>query len=179
MCELQAYLQGALHDGTRNSLHHTHRFSQKGTDWLIRLGEILAEMGHRSWSYREGKDRDVFVLETSAGFLDIDFDPDSLQTESERIAYVRGYFDAEGGLPRSAEARFYVQFTQKDRVELGKVKQILEQLDICCGVIHNPSVRVDPDYWRFFVRANSYRRFALVIGSWHPRKEPILRRMMI
>jgi hypothetical protein len=174
--EYRAYLLGALHDGTKSHLHGTHRISQKGTEWLERLRAMLAVMGHRSWLYREGKDRDVHVLETSASFLEIDFDPDLLATTAERIAYVRGYFDAEGGLPRSAEARFYVQFTQKDRDELEKVKAILVSLGIACGKLHNPSSAVDPDYWRFYVRARSYQTFAAVVGSWHPRKETLLHR---
>jgi hypothetical protein len=175
----QAYLQGALHDGTRSGLHHTHRFSQKGTEWLSRLAAILAAFGHRSWMYQEGKARTVFVLETSASFLDVDFDPDCLSSQQEQMAYVRGYFDAEGGLPQSPEARFYIQLTQKDRAELEKVKQILETLGIACGKMHNPSARIDPDSWRFFVRTMSHLAFASTIGSWHPIKERILQRMMI
>jgi len=140
---------------------------------------ILTILGHRSWLYQEGKDRKVFVLETSASFLDVEFDPDQLIVPDEEIAYVRGYFDAEGGLPQSAEARFYIQLTQKNRVELEKVKLILETLGIACGKMHNPSVRIDPDYWRFFVRTRSHLAFASLIGSWHPTKERILQRMMI
>jgi len=175
----QAYLQGALHDGTRSILHGTHRFSQKGTDWLNRLATILTLLGHRSWMYQEGKDRGVFALETSASFLDVEFDPDQFGSQPEQIAYVRGYFDAEGGLPQSPEARFYVQLTQKDRVELEKVKAILETFGIACGKMHVPSVRVDPDYWRFFVRTKSHLAFVSLIGSWHPVKEQILLRKMI
>lgn len=177
--EYQAYLQGALHDGTRSNLHNTHRISQKGTSWLQRLSFMLAEMGHRSWIYQEGQTRQVFVLETSARFLDVFYDPNQLKSDVERSAYVRGYFDAEGGIPFVPHVRFYVQFTQKNEVELGKVKAILESLDVQCGKLHNPSYRVDPHYWRFYVCARSYRDFAQVIGSWHPRKEMVLQRMMI
>ena len=175
--EYQAYLQGALHDGTRSDLHNTHRISQKGIGWLSQLSSLLAEMGHKSWMYREGKTREVYVLETTAHFLDTDYDPDLLVTDAERIAYVRGYFDAEGGLPRSPEARLYIQFTQKDRSELEQVKTILESMGIECGEVHTPSAEVDPDYWRFYVRAKSHMAFAGLIGSWHPRKDAILRRM--
>jgi len=177
--EYQAYLQGALHDGTRSRLHKTHRICQKGTSWLLPLSNLFSAMGQGSWIYREGKTREVYVLETTASFLDIDYDPDLLETEAERKAYVRGYFDAEGGLPQSPSARFYIQFTQKNRDELGKVKTILEGMGIQCGNLHNPSVRIDPNYWRFFVAAKSHRIFAREIGSWHPRKQPILQRMMI
>jgi hypothetical protein len=175
----QAYLQGALHDGTRSDLHGTHRFSQKGTGWLDRLATILTILGHRSWTYQEGKDRKVFVLETSASFLDVDFDPDQFGSLPEQIAYVRGYFDVEGGLPQSPEARFYVQLTQKDWVELVKVKTILEMLGIACGKMHNPSAGVAPDYWRFFIRTGSHVAFASCVGSWRPIKEQILLRKMI
>ena len=175
--ECQSYLQGALHDGTRSDLHNTHRISQKGTGWLSRLKETFAEIGHKSWMYREGQLREVYALETTAKFLDVNFDPDLLETDAERIAYVRGYFDAEGGLPQSPDARFYIQFTQKDRVELEKVKRILERLGIECGELHNPNVEVDPNYWRFYVRAKSHKAFAEKIGSWHPRKEGLFQRM--
>jgi hypothetical protein len=92
---------------------------------------------------------------------------------------VRGYFDAEGGLPQSPGARFYIQFTRKDRVELKKVKAILAGMGIDCGEMHNPSVGVDPNYWRFYVRARSHRDFAEKVGSWHPRKAGIFKRMKI
>ncbi len=177
--EHQAYLQGALHDGTRSDLHNTHRISQKGTAWLSRLRGLLAEIGYKSWMYQEGKTREVYVLETTARFLDVDFDPDLLETDAERAAYVRGYFDAEGGVPQSPDARFYIQFTQKDRVELEKVKAVPERMGIECGQVHNPSAEVDPDYWRFYVRAKSHKDFAGLIGSWHPRKTGILQRMKI
>lgn len=119
------------------------------------------------------------MLETSASFLDVFYDPDQLVTDAERIAYVRGYFDAEGGIPFAPHVRFYIQLTQKNEIELGKVKAILEGLDMLCGKLHNSSYRVDPHYWRFYVRVKSYRDFARIIGSWHPRKEMVLQRMMI
>jgi len=177
--EYQSYLQGALHDGTRSDSHNTYRISQKGTSWLSRLSDMLAEIGHKSWMYQEGKTREVYVLETTAKFLDVNFNPDLLESDAERIAYVRGYFDAEGGLPQSPDARFYIQFTQKDRVELEKVKEILERMGIECGEVHNPSAKVDPNYWRFYVRAKSHKAFAEKIGSWHPRKAGIFQRMKI
>ena len=172
---LKAYLQGALHDGTQSQMHHTHRIAQKNVEWLNTIHQILAVLGHRSWIYREGKTRDLHILETSAKFLQIDFDPDELEEDQERIAYTRGYFDAEGGLPRSLPSRFYIQICQKDQVELLKVRNILEEASISCGRIHNPSVKMDPDYWRFFVRTDSHQRFAEIIGSWHPLKDAVFK----
>jgi hypothetical protein len=48
--------------------------------------------------------------------------------------------------------------------------RILESWGIDCGRIHNPSRLVDPEYWRFYVRARSHKRFMTLVGSWHPRK---------
>jgi hypothetical protein len=168
-----AYLQGALHDGTRSNLHNTHRITQRGRDWLERLRLILGHLNSKSWIYREGKCREVYALETTAKFLDVNFDPDNLLSDNERVSYVRGYFDAEGGMPQSLDARFYIQFTQKDFIELAKVKCLLEHFDMNCGEIHNPSAEVDPNYWRFYVKSASHKRFAQIVGSWHPRKEKI------
>ena len=59
--------------------------------------------------------------------------------------------------------------------DLKQVKDWLEQLGIKCGSIHNPSKKVDPNYWRFFIGVKSYERFARIIGSWHPVKSHFLR----
>ena len=85
-------------------------------------------------------------------------------------AFVAGYFDAEGGIPHDPQARFYVQFVQKDRRDLTVVRETPEGLGVTCGVLHVPSKRVDPDYWRFFVRSCGFDRFLEVIRPWHPAK---------
>jgi hypothetical protein len=139
-----AYLQGALGDATFNRLHKTHRFSQKDVRWLNLLKDLLAATGQRSWIYKEGRDRSLYVLETTAKFLNLRFDPDELKSKRDKIAYVQGYFDAEGGIPRNSQDRFYVQSCQKNRTSLEKVKSVLEEIGIGCGKIHNPSAKIDP-----------------------------------
>src|SRR5258706_5817448 len=67
----EAYLLGALHDGTYNVRRKTHRFSQANIRWLQRLQKLLGELGHKAWLYKEGEARSVYVLETSAKFLSI------------------------------------------------------------------------------------------------------------
>jgi hypothetical protein len=177
--ELEAYLLGALHDGTYNRQHKTFRFSQRGRAWLETLQRFLNRLGHRSWLYREGKLRKVYVLETTASFLDTRFDPRMLRSAKERIAYIRGYFDAEGGIPRSRASRFYIQLCQKNRMEMEYVRITLEMMGVRCGALHNPSKAVDPDYWRFFIRTTSHTDFVRVISSWHPRKQRVLKRRMM
>lgn len=175
--EIEAYLQGALHDAYRR--RNRIRFSQKGTEWLMVLKELLEHLGHKSWMYREGS-RDVYDLETTAGFLDFRFDPRLLKTNEEKASYIRGFFDAEGGIPHNRDAIFYIQLVQKDREKMQVLKKLLQSLGIETGVLHNPSRRVDPNYWRCFVRTASHANFAKVIGSWHPMKKARLKeRMMI
>ena len=89
------------------------------------------------------------------------------------IHYVRGYFDAEGGVPSSPENP-YLYFAQKDRSDLVQLWSILNGLGIHCGKVHNPSRAAAPHHWRFYVSRHSIRRFACLIGSWHPRKGPAL-----
>jgi hypothetical protein len=133
------------------------------------LRVALTRLGYRSWSYREGATRALWVLETSwvPG-------PVSISSEDQARGYVRGYFDAEGGVPRSSGVRMYIQFVQKDRADLEMCRELLMRLGISSGRIHNPSVRVDPGYWRFYVRVRSYAAFVTAVGSWHPRKRKIL-----
>ncbi len=91
-----------------------------------------------------------------------------------RRAFARGYFDAEGGVPRKDAARFYIQLCQKDYGDLSALQSVLSDLDIRTGRLHNPSRRVDPDYWRFYVATCSHARFVADVGSWHPVKRALL-----
>ena len=165
--ELRCYLAGASRDGTHSRLHKTLRISQKGSEWLDVLGLGLSRLDSRSWKYQEG-DRGVWTLETSW------WDPKQPVTDGEMAAFSRGYFDAEGGVPRNPNDRFYLQFVQKDLADLSGLRDDLIALGIQCGRLHNPSVRVDPNYWRFYVRTSSHRNFCAWVGSWHPRKRGIL-----
>lgn len=166
----KAYLQGALHDGTFNKRNKRFRYAQHGTEWLEVLKKILKITGNHSWIYKEGKNREVYVLETRANFLNISFNPLILKTKAEKVAYIRGFFDAEGGIPRDPNSLFYIQLVQNSREKLEKLKAMLNSLDITTGVIHNPSSKVDPDYHRMFVLSGYRARFVDKIFTWHPRK---------
>lgn len=163
--EAEAYLGGAAHDSTFSSLHGTTRFCQADPRWLTIVGRLLEKLGRHSWTYREGQNRSLWVLETT-------WHPykGSEASALNSAAYVRGYFDAEGGIPTSPEARFYIQLVQKNHADLSDVRSMLLGLEITCGRLHNPSVRVDPNYWRFYVASSSHAAFIDRVGSWHPRK---------
>jgi hypothetical protein len=117
---------------------------------------------------------EFWVLETSAAFLDKAYDPSLLQAENGAFAYGRGYFDADGGMPRDIGARLYFQFAQRDRLDLERLRLLLTRVQIECGAIHNPSPRVAPDYWRFYVRARCHESFMTRVHSRHPDKRPAM-----
>ena len=165
----KAYLLGALHDGTERRL--TFRICQKSEDYIDLLARGIRSLGGNAWIYKEGKTRRLYVVEFSKSFL-AKF---SLKTEIDKIDYIRGYFDAEGGIARTSKVRYYLYFAQKNLFDLLQVRNYLMEQSIVCGIIHNPSKKVDPNYWRFYVNAKSYKDFAKKIGSWHPEKSLYLR----
>ncbi len=168
----RAYIAGAGRDGTFNSTHRTLRISQAHPAWLDLLQILFATLGKTSWIYRESPARSVWTIETS---LSLESSP-PLRSASALSAFARGYFDAEGGIPRDPAARFYIQLCQKDRTDLLRLRRVLGSLGIHTGRLHNPSRAVDPDYWRMYVSSASHERFAEVVGSWHPVKRSLLRR---
>ena len=174
--EILAYLNGALHDASLNKGRRI-RFAQKEVEWLKMLRKLLKIIGYNSWIYKEGKNRNVSILETLCPELDFELHPLTLSTIAEQIAYLRGFFDAEGGIPHN-EGKFYIQLVQKNYEKIVAIKTILHGLGIHCGKVHNPSRKVDPDYWRIFVSVQDHLRFAQIIFSWHPIKANIFRLRM-
>ena len=165
----KAYLLGALHDGTVRRL--TYRIVQKDREYIEFLVKEINKLGRKAWMYKEGKNRQLYVVEFSRSFLK----GFSIKTLQDRIDYIRGYFDAEGGIARDPKVRYYIYFAQKNLKDLEQVKMYLEKFGIKCGFTHNPSKKVEPNYWRFFISVKSYEKFAELIGSWHPIKSHFLR----
>lgn len=162
----RAYLLGAMHDATISTLHGTVRFGQSDPEWLNGVATLCRVIGQKSWIYREGKTRNLWILETSARWLASET---SLTSTEECLAYARGYFDTEGGVPHNPAARFYIQLVQKNAADISKLKVMLEQLGIACGKLHNPSAGIDDELWRFYVAARSHRTFVERVSSWHPQ----------
>ena len=165
----KAYLLGALHDGTVRKL--TYRIVQKDQEYIKFLIKEIKDLGFNAWMYKEGKARNLYVAEFSKNLLkDV-----CIESNQDKIEYIRGYFDAEGGVSRNPKVRYYLYFAQKNLKEIEQLKGWLENLGIKCGKIHNPSKKVDPNYWRFFISKNSYEKFVLIVGSWHPMKSHFIR----
>ena len=112
------------------------------------------------------------MLETLCKNLDFAFNASKLENSLEKAFYVKGFFDAEGGIPCTKD-RFYIQLVQKNFGKIEKMKSLLSDLGIESGKIHNPSKKVDPDYWRIFISSKYHKRFAQIVNSDHPVKSKI------
>src|SRR3990167_6046862 len=165
----KAYLLGALHDATVRRL--TYRIGAKDLSYVKFLQKGIIELGYKAWIYKEGRKRNYYIVE----FVKSIFDKFKIESEQDKTDYIRGYFDTDGAIARSKSVRYYLYFSQKDKRDLSNVKNYLEQLGISCGVIHNPSKKKDAKYFRFFIKANSYSKFAKIIGSSHPVKSKYVR----
>ncbi|MFO0704654.1 MAG: LAGLIDADG family homing endonuclease [Candidatus Andersenbacteria bacterium] len=165
----KAYILGVLHDATETK--KTYRISQKSKAFVEMVASGIRSLGGSAWTYKEGKDRSVYVVEFSKSFLG----GTVISSSQDKRDYIRGYFDAEGGIAKSKSVRYYLYFAQKNRMDLLEVRSYLEEFGIECGKTHNPSSRIDPNYWRFYIRAKSYPDFAKIIGSDHPEKSRYIR----
>ncbi len=164
----KSYLLGMLHDATERK--NTYRIATKNSNFAKIIREGILKLGSKAWIYKEGKSRNLWIVEFSKILLK-EF---IIKSKQNKIDYIRGYFDAEGGISQTSKVRFYIYFCQKDKIDLEEVKKYLLELGISCGVIHNPSKKVDPNYWRFFVSSKSYKDFARIISSDHPEKIKLL-----
>ena len=164
----RAYLTGALHDATARQ--YTYRLSQNTRAYVEDIASTVRHLGFDAWMYREGDDRDIHVVEFSKRVLD----GFTVTSREEKRDYVRGYFDADGSVPKDPDARLYVYFAQKDKTDLLEVKRYLEEFDVGTGTLHRPSKENAPEYWRFYVSTASHEAFVREIGSRHPRKRDIL-----
>ena len=165
----KSYVLGVLHDATVRK--NTYRIATKSKSFAEILKQGIKNLGSRSWIYHEGKDRNLWIVEFSKSLLK----NVKVTSRLNKIDFTRGFFDAEGGIARDPKVRFYLYFCQKNKEVLLDIKRYLSELGIKSGGVHNPSWRVDPNYWRFYISKVSYRDFANLISSNHPEKFKLLR----
>lgn len=144
----KAYLLGVLHDATIR--RNTYRIASKSKPFCNFLMKGIKKIGGNAWIYKEGKNRNLWIVEFSKFFIR----NVGIKTKQDKIDYIKGYFDAEGGMAKSK----------------------IEETGIICGRMHIPSRERDPDYWRFYISSKSYENFARLIGSFHPDKIRLLRK---
>ena len=165
---IMAYFLGALHDGTFSS-NERFRISQKGDDWLKVLRNFLKEIGFSAWIYQEGKTRDIYVLETLAKFLDFQFNPEDLKTQEEKTAYIRGFFDAEGGIypPQKSHSKPYLYLHSKHQDNLNQVANVLSEFQIESRIWRTHI----NEYCLSIGKKASRIAFSQIVGFGLPRKQ--------
>lgn len=165
----KSYLLGLMHDSTTSK--YTYRLCQKSLSFLETIQLGIQKMGSKAWIYKEGKTRNVHILEFARSLLK----DTAIASQVDKIDYIRGYFDAEGSVPRNLMARYYIYFCQKDFSDLEQVRNYLLELEIACGKIHVPSKNVDPNYYRFYILCTSWEKFGRLVGSFHSEKGKFVR----
>lgn len=181
------YLLGAMRDATvdiRKGKNYEIKVSQKNKEWIKLIQKIFErEFGKKGkitrhmknyWILRiNGKNFVRKIVETSQIKIPQENwgTPDRIRNSDKRSvinSYIRGFFDAEGGLPRNitSESQKYVIFSQKNKESLEFIRKELDEIEIkptnltrCGGV------------WEFRItRKKSILRFIEIIGSSHPEK---------
>ena len=170
MDKIIAYLFGALHDGyiyTGKSKGKVAVFTQKNRGWLENIKQMILAHGKSAWIFKQ---RQIFVLETKLSPLFQDYDFNSF-TDEEKLEFVSGFFDAEGGIPMNPRKSklLYIQFVQKKPEILSKIMNYLEARGVSCGKLHMYD-KGRSNCWRFFVSSASLLRCAETLHSRHPSK---------
>jgi intein-encoded DNA endonuclease-like protein len=120
----------------------------------------------KAWIFKQ---RNINVLETKFKPLLEKINIEKL-SQKEKLEYVAGFFDAQGGIPKNPENTpyLYIQFVQKNAETLKRIIKILEDSRIECGKLHEYGKK--KKCWRFFIKANSRLKFIEMIKSRHPEK---------
>lgn len=188
MNEFEAYLLGALRDATidiRKGKNYEIKIAQKSKEWLEYLQQIFEQLfGKRGRITKHRRNywilriNDKSIVEKILELSEIKIPqeewntPTKLkETKDERIliSYIRGFFDAEGGLPKNIDkdSQKYIIFSQKNKESLEFLQKMLNKMGIkttkitfCGGV------------WEFRItRKESIIKFIEKIGSLHPDKK--------
>ncbi|MBI2578360.1 MAG: hypothetical protein HYW26_01470 [Candidatus Aenigmarchaeota archaeon] len=182
-----AYLLGAMRDASidvRKGKNYEIKIAQRETSWL----RLLQTLFHKEFeargtitkhangteilringrSYVE-KILDISDFETPQEFWDT---PKCIKEQKVKIQihYLKGFFDAEGGLPKKPDTakQKYISFSQKNRESLEFIRQVL--IDQSC---QPTNITFCGNVWEFrLTRKNNLLYFCKNIGSWHKDKQ--------
>ncbi len=188
-----AYLLGALRDATadvRKGKNYEIKIAQKESSWLRFLqnifkknfgilGNITQHVNGTEILRINGKDTVNTILKISEMKIPQELwnTPSIIKRQplELQLQYLRGFFDAEGGLPKSplSARQKYLSFSQKNRESIEFLRSILIQKKFCptnitfCGHV-----------WEFRItRKKDLVRFCDEIGSWHNEKKERLKQL--
>ena len=182
-----AYLLGALRDSTidiRKGKNYEIKIAQKESEWLSVLQKIFLKhfnnAGRITQHSRDakilritGKEAVYKILEISQMKVpQVDWNTPKIiekQKNTIQLQYLRGFFDAEGGLPRDPKnaKQKYISFSQNNKESLKFLRTLLisngfrpTNLTICGGVSE----------FRL-TRKSDIANFSIKIGSLHKDKQ--------
>ena len=98
----KAYLLGIIHDASVRKT--TYRVATKNQTFAEILKQGIIDLGRTAWIYKEGKSRNLWIVEFSKSLLN----RMKIISREEKLDFVRGFFDAEGGIAKSSKVRFYL-----------------------------------------------------------------------
>ena len=181
-----AYLLGAMRDSTidfREGKNYEIKIAQKNSEWLTVLqdiflrhfgnaGKITKHVNNTAILRVNGKEIVRKLLELSEMKIPQEnWDTPNIikkQRSEIQMHYVRGFFDAEGGLPKNpaTATQRYISFSQKNRESLEFIRDFLlgrgykpTNITFCGGV------------WEFrLTRKINLVKFSQEIGSLHSDK---------
>lgn len=181
-----AYLLGALRDATmdiRKGKNYEIKIAQKESDWLRLLQKLFEKSFEISGNITKhingteilrinGKNAVEVILKISEMKVPQDSweTPKVIREQSLEIQinYLRGFFDAEGGLPKNPETakQKYLAFSQKNRESIEFLREILIKKNF------NPTnITFCGNVWEFrLTRKKDIVNFCKTIGSWHSEK---------
>ena len=179
-----AYLLGALRDASvdiRERKNYEIKIAQKNKEWLQKLQSIIKQkFGYKGKITRHGKNYYILritqkrVVEKIMQLAEIKI-PQILwntpaiikrQPLDVQKEYIKGFFDAEAGLPGNPKKWKYISFDQKAKEPLEFIREVLIKLKF-----KPTNLTWTSGVWQFrLARKADIINFIEKIGSSHPDK---------
>ena len=182
------YLLGALRDGCLTS-QYTIKLKQRNRAWLEDvIVPILRNHGIESvriYVQTDSTTRYYVAVKNKKLWLRLKamLEPVSERnstprifqslTEKERLAFIQGFWDADGGCPKNPNrGKLYIDFTQKDAGVLHTLRKELERMKISSGDVRISEKKPTGHIHRFAIISRmALFRFIEYVGSKHPDKQ--------
>ena len=179
-----AYLLGALRDASvdiREGKNYEIKIAQKNKKWLQKLQSIIKQKFGYKWKITKHR-KNYYILRITQKkvvkkiiqLAEIKMPqilwntPTIIRSQPLDIQkeYIKGFFDAEAGLPRNPKKWKYISFDQKAREPLEFIRKILIKLKF-----KPTNLTWTSEVWQFrLTRKIDIINFVEEIGSSHPDK---------
>jgi intein-encoded DNA endonuclease-like protein len=191
MNENVLYLIAALRDGSidsRNGKNYEIKIGQKDQRWL---SDIIKPIIESNFGVRVNIHKNLLRLTNKKAVQEIQrisgiksFGWNTPETVKKlplekRIPYIRGFWDAEGGLPKKPETcdrseQTYISFHQKQKEPLIFIRNSLIKM----GFKPTKITKCSNAHEFRITRKEHMKRFYNKIGSWHPEKSKRMTRLI-